>query len=191
MKLIAGLGNPGDKFKHNRHNVGFMVVDAFAKSRGLSWRYLSDLLSYVIKANNFVLVKPAIYMNKSGEAIHAVSKFYKINAREVLVVYDELDLEFGKARLSFNGSSAGHHGVESVIVSLGTMDFARLRVGIGKPSEDESNLPRSKEKKVIDHVLTDFSDEEIKDLAAVFKRSDEALQSFIDEGIEATMNRFN
>lgn len=191
MKLIVGLGNPGEKFKNNRHNVGFMAVGAFAKSRGLSWRYTSDLLSYVIKANNFVLVKPAIYMNKSGEAIHAVSNFYKINAGQVLVVYDELDLEFGKTRLSFNGTSAGHHGVESVIVSLGTMDFARLRIGIGKPKVSESNHPRSKEKIVIDHVLADFSQQEIKDLEAVFKRSDEALQSFIDEGIEATMNRFN
>src|SRR3989344_4458117 len=133
MKLIVGLGNPGEKFKNNRHNVGFMVVDAFAKHVELSWRYSADLMCYFVKWSNYVLCKPAIYMNKSGEAIRAVSLFYKISHKEVLVVHDDLDLDFGKVRLSFNGTSAGHHGVESTIESLGSMDFGRLRVGIGHP----------------------------------------------------------
>ena len=184
MKLIVGLGNPGEKYKNNRHNLGFMVVDAFARQLGLSWRYSSDLMCYFIKANDYVLCKPAIYMNKSGEAISAICTFYKISSKEVLVIHDDLDLDFGKTRLSFNGTSAGHHGVESVIESLGTMDFARLRVGIGHPEFKGENA-------VIEYVLSSLSDEETKNLDAIFKKSQEALQSFIDEGIEATMNRFN
>lgn len=184
MKLIAGLGNPGEKFKNSRHNVGFMVVDAFARQVELSWRYSADLMCYFVKGGNYVLCKPAIYMNKSGEAIRALGAFYKISPKEILIVHDDLDLDFGKVRLSFNGISAGHHGVESTIESLGSMDFGRLRVGIGHPRYKGDTA-------VVEYVLADFSAEETKTLETIFKKSQEAVQSFIDEGIEATMNRFN
>ena len=190
MKLIAGLGNPGDKYRNNRHNVGFMIVDGFARQNGSSWRYNSDLMCHLIKNNDYLLSKPAIYMNKSGESLRSVANFYRINPKDVLAVYDDLDLEFGAVRLAFNGSSAGHHGVESVIVSLGTVDFGRLRIGIGKP-HIQSNQPKSKEQMVIDHVLSDFTSDEKEKLGEIFNRAFEAIQSYIDEGIVGTMNRFN
>lgn len=182
MKLIAGLGNPGIKYKDNRHNIGFMVVDNFAVSNGLSFRYSRDLSCYFSKIDQYVLVKPNTFMNESGVAVFAVCKYYDIKPEDVLVVHDELDLEFGKIRLSFNGSSAGHRGVTSVVEKLGTMDFARLRVGIGRP---EGKISADK------YVLADFLEGEKKELVGVVAKCQEAVRSYLDEGVVATMNRFN
>lgn len=187
MKLIAGLGNPGNKYQNNRHNLGFMVADSFAKGEGLSWRFSQDWMCNFAKTNDFTLIKPTIYMNKSGEAVLAVSNFYKIDAGDVLVICDDLDLPFGKIRLAFNGLSAGHHGIESVIKSLGTMEFARLRVGIGRPSPGA----KSKSPDPTDYVLEDFSGEEQKEISGIIEKAQEAIKSFISDGIESTMNRFN
>lgn len=192
MKLVAGLGNPGQKYKNNRHNLGFMVADSFAKANGLSWRYGQDLMCYWIKTSTYVLIKPVTYMNKSGESVRSVCDFYKIEPGDVLVICDDLDLPFGKIRMTFNGSAGGHHGIESTIESLATMDFARLRIGIG-PIEPigESGPPISKEQKVIEHVLSDFSGGEKEKLEEVIKKAVGAVQSYVDDGVEATMNRYN
>ncbi len=133
MKLVVGLGNPGEKYKNNRHNLGFMVVDEYLRGLGLSWRYSPDWVCFYAKNASAVFVKPSTFMNRSGVAVSAVSNFYDIKNEDVIVVCDDVDLPFGKVRLAFNGLSAGHQGIESVISSLGSVDFGRLRVGIGRP----------------------------------------------------------
>lgn len=181
MKLIVGLGNPGVKFKNNRHNVGFMVLDIFAIEMGLSWRYNKDLMCYLSKTRDYVLVKPNTYVNESGQSVKAVCEYFDIDSSNVLVVHDEVDLEFGKIRLSFNSSSAGHHGVESINKGLATEDFARLRVGVGRPQKGD----------VTQYVLSDFSQEQKSALPEVVAKCEEAIKSYLNDGITATMNRFN
>lgn len=181
MKLIVGLGNPGAKFKNTRHNIGFMVVEAFAKESGLSWRYSADFMGFFIKSQEFVLLKPSTFMNKSGESVKNVLHFFKIDKKDILAIHDDLDLEFGKIRISFDSSSAGHKGVESLIESLGGFDFARLRIGINKPAGVDPEK----------YVLEEFMPEEQIKLPDLITRAGEGIRSYLESGIEATMNRFN
>lgn len=187
MKLIAGLGNPGSKYQNTRHNLGFMVADSFAKSEGLSWRISRDWICYFAKTNDFVVAKPTTFMNKSGEALRSVAEFFKIDVSDILVIHDDLDLPFGKIRMSFDSMSAGHKGVESVIESLSGPDFARLRVGIGHPTPKATDGKGDPEK----YVLEEFSKDEVAQLPAVLAESFEAIKSYLSDGIIATMNRFN
>ena len=188
MKLIVGLGNPGSKYRNNRHNVGFVIVDIFAIEQGLSWRYSKDWICHFSKTTDYVLVKPSTYMNASGESVAAVSEYFGVVSRDILAVHDDLDLEFGKIRLSFDGSSAGHRGVESVNASLATQDFAKLRVGIGHPTRNASDgKPSSAER----YVLEDFSQKEKDQLPEMIAKCEEAIKSYLGDGLEATMNRFN
>lgn len=181
MKLIAGLGNPGTKYANARHNLGFMVVDAFAKSEGQMWRISKDWICYFIKASDYLLIKPSTFMNKSGEAVRSVAQFFKIDGGDILIVHDDLDLPFGKIRISFDSLSAGHKGVESMIESLSGPDFTRLRVGIGRPKKGDPQK----------YVLEDFSNAQMVKLPQIIKKSQEAIRSFLSDGIHATMNRFN
>ena len=181
MKLVVGLGNPGKKYRNTRHNLGFMVVDALVKSEGISWRVSRDLLCYFAKTSDFVIIKPSTFVNKSGEAVRSVAEFFQIAPDDILVVHDDLDLPFGKVRISFDSLAAGHHGVESVVESLGGPEFGRLRIGIGSPE----NVDAEK------FVLEDFSVQEKKGLGKLVERCSEAIKSYLDEGIDATMNRFN
>lgn len=179
MKLIVGLGNPGKKYEGNRHNLGFMVVGEFGK--GLAWSKERDLMCDLAKTPDYLAIMPTTFMNLSGEAVRAVSNFYKVGSSDILVVYDELDLDFGKIKLSFGGSSAGHNGVESAIKSLATPDFNRLRIGVGG----------TKVKKTENYLLSDFTKAEKKELEATIVLAIEAVNSFLADGISATMNRFN
>lgn len=179
MKLIVGLGNPGTKFKNNRHNIGFMAVEVFVVEQGLSWRKSRDLMCYFAKTRRYIIARPTTYMNESGESVAALADYYKVDPEDVLAVADELDLPFGKIRLSFGGSPAGHHGVESVTRGLATGDFARLRVGVGKEVDGAR------------HVLEDFNSREKTQLPEVIAKCQEAIISYLDDGVEATMNRFN
>ncbi len=189
VKLIVGLGNPGIKYTKNRHNVGFMVVDAFALGAAIEWRNSQDLMCYFAKSEEFILVKPSTYMNESGEAVRAVANYFSVKSSDILVVHDEVDLEFGKIRMTFNGSSAGHHGVESINKCLGTQDFARLRVGVGPPS------PKAPDGKpsigVTKHVLEDFTKDEQNKLEEIIAKAGDAVKSYLSEGVVATMNKFN
>lgn len=187
MKLIAGLGNPGSKYRNTRHNLGFMVVDVFIRGEGLSWRVDSDLLCYLAKGQDLVVIKPTTFMNKSGEAVEFVASFFKIDASDILVIHDDLDLPFGKIRMSFDSMAAGHKGVQSVIESLSGPDFARLRVGIDRSSPEASDGKGDPEK----YVLEDFSMQEKKGLDELIGRCSVAIKSYLDGGTEATMNRFN
>lgn len=180
MKLIVGLGNPGKKYEKNRHNLGYMVANELG--RGLAWRISRDLMCDFAKDGDFMVIKPTTFMNLSGESAKAVCHYYKIATKEVLVVCDDIDLDFGKIRLAFDGSSAGHNGVESVIKSLATPDFNRIRIGIGRPP---------KGRKPEDYVLSDFTKVERAKLKKVILGAAEAINSFLSDGIVATMNRFN
>jgi PTH1 family peptidyl-tRNA hydrolase len=202
MKLIAGLGNPGKKYSKNRHNLGFLILEAFAFSYGLSWKFSPDWLCYFVKTTDYVLVKPNTFMNKSGEAVRIVSNYFDIKSDDILVVHDDLDIPFGKTRLVFNGLSAGHKGVESAIESLGTVGFGRVRVGIGRPSLKASTdakalADRSDGKLPLNttdpagYVLEDFSKDEEEELPLIVKKCIETIKSYLDDGIEATMNKFN
>ncbi len=181
MKLIVGLGNPGAKFKNTRHNIGFMVVDRFAVGRGLSWRFSRDWICFFIKKEDCVVIKPSTFMNKSGHSVAAVANFFKIGNKDILVVQDDLDLLFSKIRISFDSTSAGHKGVESIIERLGSFEFGRLRIGIGKPAGVDGEK----------YVLENFSEDEQKQLEGVCARAVEAIDSYLESGISATMNRFN
>ncbi|MBU1133209.1 aminoacyl-tRNA hydrolase, partial [Patescibacteria group bacterium] len=153
MKLIVGLGNPGEKYSKQRHNVGFMILDQFAKEENLSWEDNSKLKSKMVKLKDTVLMKPQTFMNNSGDAVYLVSHFYKISPEDITVIHDDVDLPFGEIKNQFNVGPAGHHGVEDIILKLGTKEFNRIRVGIGRP--ENINIP------VDEYVLMNFSDNEL------------------------------
>lgn len=150
MKLIVGLGNPGDKYQGTRHNVGFDVIDALARQEGLKLtdqKFRADFTIWRVGDEKVLLVKPYTFMNLSGEAVLPLMSYYNISPDELVVVYDDLDLEPGKLRLRQSGSAGGHNGVKSIIEMLGTQDFKRVKIGIGRPQYG---------RKVVDHVLQRF-----------------------------------
>lgn len=183
--LIAGLGNPGRQYKSSRHNIGFMLVDRLADSLDTAFARLESK-ALVVKTNyqdrSIILAKPQTFMNLSGQAVGSIMKFYKIPLENLLVVYDDVDLPFGKIRLRPTGGSAGQKGVASIIDRLGTNEFPRLRLGIGRP-------PGRME--AASYVLRDFSREDVEFLPEFLDRGVEAVLTFIQEGLVAAMNRYN
>lgn len=155
MKLIVGLGNPGKEYENTRHNVGFILLDKLAVSKDVKFKEISKLNCIITQIDDYYLCKPTTFMNKSGDAVSKVSNFYKILPKDIIVVHDDLDLEFGVVKKQFGRGSAGHNGVEDIIQKLGTKDFWRIRVGIGKPSNRMSTS---------DYVLNNFTYEEISKL---------------------------
>jgi PTH1 family peptidyl-tRNA hydrolase len=183
--LIAGLGNPGREYAKNRHNVGFHCLEYLAEAHHLVFdtkKLKAELATGPIAGRRVVLVKPQTFVNLSGEAVGAVARFFKIPPNDVLVIYDDLDLPQGTIRLRPRGGSGGHNGIKSIIEHLGTQDFARLRVGIGRP-------PGRMEPK--DYVLQDFGPAERQGMQQVYEQVSAAVEAFIGEGISAAMNRFN
>jgi PTH1 family peptidyl-tRNA hydrolase len=180
IRLIAGLGNPGREYQRTRHNVGFMVLDRLAADAQLRWDY-AEKWSVGWAKSDVIFVKPATFMNRSGEAVAAVANFYKIPAAEVLVVLDDLALPLGRLRLRTHGSSGGHNGLESVIEHFGTEAVPRLRIGIGAaPSHG-----------AVDYVLGRFFEEEKPLLDTTIIRAAEAVKCAVDKGLFAAMNVFN
>ena len=183
--IIVGLGNPGPEYKHNRHNVGFMVLDELAKMLDASFgRMQANALVADARRGEqrLVLAKPRTFMNRSGSAVGGLLRFYKAPPERLLVIYDDADLPFEALRLRPDGGSAGQKGMKSIIENLGSGAFARLRVGIGRP-KGHMRTP--------DHVLQDFSRGEREALPFVLQRAAEAALTFVDEGIVAAMNRYN
>lgn len=180
IRLVAGLGNPGREYQRTRHNVGFMVLDRLAADAQLPWDYSEKWGAAWAKAN-VILIKPATFMNRSGQPLAAIANFYKIAASEILVVLDDLALPLGRLRLRAQGSSGGHNGLESVFEHFGTEEIARLRVGIGAaPSAG-----------AVDYVLGRFFEEEKPVLDAAIRRAADAVKCAIDKGLDAAMNVFN
>ena len=183
--LIVGLGNPGPEYRHNRHNVGFMVVNALAEKMGVSLSRV-EFRALVGKAHldqeRVILAKPQTFMNNSGQAVGPLVRFYKIPMDQLLVVHDDLDLPFGTLRLRPFGGTGGQQGMESIVSHLNTRDFARLRVGIGRPPGRMDPA---------DYVLHDFDSDEGEFLPEVMDAAVDAIMRYIHDGIEKAMNEFN
>jgi PTH1 family peptidyl-tRNA hydrolase len=183
MKLIVGLGNPGDEYRDTRHNVGFMVADTIAKRHALGWRHRDQvLLAKNFGADAFLVAKPLTYMNRSGDAVAELMRYYGVGPEDLLVVVDEAALPFGRLRARARGSAGGHNGLKSIIERLETTEFARLRLGVGRGD------PR---RDLADHVLTRFESGERADLEAFIARAADAAEMFTVEGIEKVMNQYN
>ena len=184
LKLIVGLGNPGPVYSHNRHNIGFQLVEALAQANRLvfSRRQFNALVtSGQIAGKRVMLAKPLTFMNLSGNSVSALLRFYKLTPADLLVGYDDLDLPLGRVRLRAGGGSGGHKGMRSIIERIGSEEFARVRIGIGRPPFGDA----------VDYVLQDFRPDEAIDIAQAIDRACMAATVWLTEGIDAAMNRFN
>jgi len=189
--LIVGLGNPGSEYAHNRHNVGYWAVNRLARLHGINLKAktLAALGEGKIAGNDVVLLKPRTYVNKSGDAVAPAMRKWKIAPDHVLVIYDELDLPAGRIRIRAGGGDGGYKGLKSIIASLGTRDFPRIRVGIGRPHV--AGEPSWEPEVVGDYVLSDPGSEQAKTLQDAVKRASEAVEMTLRDGLEAAMNRYN
>jgi peptidyl-tRNA hydrolase, PTH1 family len=186
LKLIAGLGNPGPEYRETRHNVGFMVADVLVDRWGVSgqWREKFDALQikHFRGDDQVVVMKPLTFMNLSGQAVQATAAFYKIELADVFIVTDDVALPLGRLRARRDGGAGGHNGLKSVIHHLGTLEFPRMRVGVGRGEGDRD---------LSDHVLGRFDASERDTVSAAVLRAADATEMFISEGIERVMNAFN
>jgi PTH1 family peptidyl-tRNA hydrolase len=189
VTLIVGLGNPGDKYARNRHNIGFMCVDHLTRSNGIRLNKKEGQArtgSGEVSGKQVILAQPQTFVNRSGLAVSQLVRKYQVTRNRLVVIHDDLDLPSGKIRIRQGGSSAGHRGVMSIADSLGGSDFIRIRVGIGRPDVTED-----KDAEVVDYVLGDLTPDEEKTFAEVIPRVSDAVQSLLAEGLDATMKRFN
>jgi PTH1 family peptidyl-tRNA hydrolase len=196
MKIVVGLGNPGNEYKDTRHNIGFMVVEKLAKELGTTkpeWIHDKKAQSDICKIGGVLLVKPQTYMNASGQAVSFLKNYYHADISDVWVIHDDIDLPLGKIRIREKGASAGHNGVDSIITLLGSDEFVRFRLGIGRGKEDKtkSTDQQLSHRKVIDFVLSKFTQSEAGDLRKMVKHGAEAVRIALTEGIDKAMNRFN
>ncbi|MEK6600098.1 MAG: aminoacyl-tRNA hydrolase [Deltaproteobacteria bacterium] len=185
--LIVGLGNPGAKYSKTRHNIGFMAVDhvAEANSIALSKSNFKSLWGKgSIAGKEVILLKPQTYMNLSGEAVQGISGYFHIEPKDILVIYDDIDLEFGSVRIRPGGGSGGHRGMASIIEYLGANDFPRIRLGIGRPKEKQQG-------DVADYVLNSFTPDEKDVLNQMLDRAKDVVDAILKDGIEKAMNKFN
>ena len=185
MKLIVGLGNPGSKYEGTRHNVGFDVVDEYARRRGLTFGSCpADALLARERGPDarVILAKPLTFMNLSGGAVGTLSRYYRVDPADILVVVDDANLPLGRLRVRPEGSDGGHNGLRSVIEEFGTQEFPRLRVGVGR-----GGLGRE----LVGHVLSRFEDDERGKIEELVTRAADAAEVFVEEDILTVMNRFN
>ncbi len=184
-RLIIGLGNPGIEYRDTRHNIGFMVVDELARISGVSFTEEKRWHGQVAKIPGAILLKPTTFMNDSGRCVQAVSQFYKTVVQEFLVIYDDVDLPLGRMRMRLAGSAGGHNGLKSMIRSLGSDAFPRLKLGIATPSG------RPAGDRLVGHVLGKFRDDERTELAIMIQRATDAVRLACQSGLETAMNLFN
>jgi PTH1 family peptidyl-tRNA hydrolase len=182
--LVVGLGNPGQKYERTRHNAGWLVVDELARRLGGSWRgkFSGQLAQVRLGEVRLALLKPETFMNDSGRSVAAAANFFKVNPESVLVVHDEVDLEPGRVQARAGGGLAGHNGLRSLAQALGTQEFLRLRLGVGRPARGD---PRP----IADYVLSPFEPQE--DAEALVARGAEAVETLARDGLEAAQQRFN
>jgi len=183
--LVVGLGNPGPRYAGNRHNAGFLVLDLLAERMGARFsalRSIADVAEGRLNNQPAVLAKPRSFMNESGGAVAAVSRFYKIDVADIIVVHDELDLPFATLRLKRGGGEGGHNGLKSVSGSLSSKEYVRVRIGIGRPPGRQDPA---------DYVLRDFGASERKELPLLIDRAADAVLSIMQNGLEAAQNEFN
>ena len=185
MKIICGLGNPGSQYERNRHNIGFLVLDALAsrwKCAFGSRKFDAEIALGAVGPHKVLLLKPQTYMNRSGTSLGAAARFYKVAPDDVLVVHDELDLPYSKLQLKAGGGTGGHNGLNSIREAWGEINYPRLRFGIGKPAMKEQ---------VVGHVLGDFSKEETTHLHDTIEKACDITQSWVQDGLQKAMNRWN
>lgn len=189
--LIVGLGNPGRVYSHNRHNVGYWCVNRLARLHGTSLRArrLAAIGEGSIRGTPVLLAKPRTMVNRSGQAVAALLRNFKIDRRNMVVVCDDLDLPVGKLRLKAGGGHGGQKGLRSVIGAIGSGDFARVRIGIGRPVVD--GQPSWEPDAVAAYVLSDPTPQELDALRAAVTQAAEAVETALHEGVEAAMNRYN
>jgi PTH1 family peptidyl-tRNA hydrolase len=183
--LIVGLGNPGREYRDNRHNIGFMLIDRLAvrlNAQGMRLQSQALLVSAAWEGRRLLLAKPQTYMNLSGQAVQGLVRFYKLPLQNLLIAHDDLDLPLGTLRLRPGGGSGGQKGVASIIERLGTSDFPRLRLGIGRPPGRMDAAA---------YVLQDFSSAEQPLVSEVLNRAVDAVLTFVVEGLERAMNKYN
>ncbi len=191
MKLIVGLGNPGNTYAHNRHNVGFRCLNYFARLHSIRFDH-SQCRAKVglgeMGGEKLLLAKPRTFVNLSGKPVACLVHKHDIPLSNLLVIYDDLDLPLGKIRLRQSGGSGGHKGMNSIISALGGEDFPRIRVGIGRPQAEEQSIS---EDAIVNYVLSDFSPQEEAIIKPVIATVSEAIDCFLSQGIEAAMSKFN
>jgi PTH1 family peptidyl-tRNA hydrolase len=182
--LVAGLGNPGREYGRTRHNAGWLVLDELARRHGGSWRskFSGSLAEVRVGELRLALLKPETYMNESGRSVGGAVRFFKVEPEQVLVVHDDVDLEPGRLQARAGGGLAGHNGLRSLAQHLGSQDFLRLRIGVGRPGRGD---PRS----VADWVLSPFTPEE--DAEALIARAADAVETIATDGLEAAQQRYN
>jgi PTH1 family peptidyl-tRNA hydrolase len=185
MKVIIGLGNPGRDYAHNRHNVGFRCINHLAKKHHISLGHRNCQAQHGmgrIGGTEVVLAKPRTFMNLSGRAVRLLVQRFKATPADVVVIHDDLALPLGRIRFYSNGGSGGHKGVESIVAALGSRDFLRIRIGIGRPVADVDS---------VDYVLSDFSPTETPVIEEAIARVGEAVPCLLKDGLAAAMNRYN
>lgn len=185
MKLIVGLGNPGRQYQGTRHNVGFRVVDELARKAGIalsSNKFEGEYGQGTLAGTKAALLKPQTYMNLSGDSVAPAARFYKVEPEDLIVVHDELDLPFGRLQLKKGGGTGGHNGLNSIVERLGSNEFIRLRVGIGKPETKE---------RVVGHVLGGFAQSEAGQLQELTAKAVEAIEAILEKGLQKAMTEFN
>ena len=193
MKLIVGLGNPGRGYAHNRHNVGFMCLNYFAKTQGIRFdkkQCKARIGIGKVAESKVIVARPQTYMNLSGQSVSLLVKKFDINLNDLLVIHDDLDLPLGKIRIRRGVGWTGHKGVRSITAELDSGDFSLLRVGIGRPPLVEGSTEIT-EVDIVDYVLSDFSAQEKRIITTVIPRVSEAILSILTEGLTAAMNKYN
>ena len=185
MYLIAGLGNPGPQYEHTRHNIGLEAVEQWGKSLGVTLKSLLFRSKHALadfRGNPIVLLCPLTFMNKSGESVRDCIHHYDLETKKLLVIHDDLDMPLGKIKVVRDGGAGGHKGVSSIIHLLGSSEFSRVKIGIGRPRHGEA---------VADYVLSCFYDDEKKLAEEIMGMAVKASQLFVLEGVEAAMNHIN
>ena len=185
MFLVVGLGNPGDEYRYTKHNSGFLIIDRIANKLGIEInkkKFKGLIAQKDIKGEKVIFLKPQTYMNLSGESIIEVVNYYKIPKENVIIIYDDIDIEIGKMRIKREGSAGTHNGMRSIVANLHTEKFPRIRIGIKQIDN---------EKPIIDYVLSNFNDEQIKDFDRLSDQVYDTILNIIDNNIEKAMNKYN
>ncbi|MGT2712415.1 aminoacyl-tRNA hydrolase [Streptococcus oriscaviae] len=187
VKMIVGLGNPGSKYHETRHNVGFMLIDKIAEREKVTFSndkiFQADIATTFIDGEKIFLVKPTTFMNESGKAVQALITYYGLDTSDMLVVYDDLDMAVGKVRFRQKGSAGGHNGIKSLIKYLGTQEFDRIKIGIGRPKNGMS---------VVHHVLSHFDEEDKIAIQLTLEKLDKAVNFYLQEDdFDTIMRKFN
>jgi len=190
MWLVAGLGNPGKKYERNRHNIGFRVVEEFARARGYpAWKDKlgAETTSGAVGAHKLVLAKPQQFMNLSGHAVQQLARFHAVEVANIIVVHDEVDLELGVVRVKQGGGHGGHNGLRSIIDQLASAEFTRVRVGVGR----DPNKPAGAKGDTAGWVLSDFPSAQAETVDAMISTGCDAVAAIVELGVVPAMNRYN